>query len=369
MAKEKAEKESEILDPKLKAEQKANAVFKEIEKEYGSGSIVFPETILEEPTKVISWSPSVDLILSGGVPEGSWVSVNGKYKSGKSTSVLSFAANCQREENGCKNVYYLDVEGRLKKMNLTGIKGLILDKPRLNIIRSTEERILSAQDYLIIAEKILKSCPRCVLIIDSISALADKKEQDGGVGTETRGHGAKVLAQFINNMANVVTVTKSIIVGITQIYANTSGYGAAMVEKACNRWLFQADVRLKVKTFEFWKANENSPPFGQIITWECLAAALGPPMMSTDSYLRYGVGIDKTYETIKLACSSGLIDEKGAGWHEITFLAKYPDLVKDTSYNDGKPVKIQGANNVCEIFNKYPKWLDVLNSEVKKLTI
>src|SRR3990167_1950870 len=187
----------------------------EFSKEYGENVFTTANCILEENNRVIPWSPAVDASLSGGIPEGSWVSINGPPKCGKSSSVLSFAANAQKPEYGNKSVYYFSVEGRLKEMNLKGTEGLNLDPQKFIIIQSTRQKILSTQENLTIAEKILKTHPECVVIFDSVSALADEKELIVGIGTETRGHNNKAISQFINNVSNVVRVNKCIVIGIT----------------------------------------------------------------------------------------------------------------------------------------------------------
>ena len=73
-------------------------------------------TSLEEKKnyKTISISPAIDIALGGGIKEGSWLTLTGDPKSGKTTTAMQIAANCQKEG---RPIIYLDVEGRLKDMN------------------------------------------------------------------------------------------------------------------------------------------------------------------------------------------------------------------------------------------------------------
>lgn len=288
----------------------------EFTKEYGTNVFSTADFILDENAKIIPWSPSVDVILNKGIPEGAWVSINGPAKCGKTSSLLSFAANAQKPEYGNKTIYYFNIEGRLKEMNLRGTKGLDLSPQKFRLIQSTRQKILSTQENLSIAEKILKTHPECVLLFDSVSALADEKELIGQVGTETRGHNNKVITQFINNVSNVVRVNKCIVIGITHTIANTSGYGSPTVEKAANRWLYQADVRLKGKADRWLTGGETGKQIGLKINWTCQCSALGPPGMVATSYFRFGLGIDNLFELIQLGLETGLIQQNGA-WYQI----------------------------------------------------
>ena len=115
-------------------------VTKEVIKKYGhvvrAGIDVFEES---SNLKVISVSPALDVALGGGIREGSWVIFTGEPKTGKTTTALHFAANCQKEENGSRPVIFINAEGRLKSMNLGGVKGLDIDN-RLSLRPYTRER-------------------------------------------------------------------------------------------------------------------------------------------------------------------------------------------------------------------------------------
>lgn len=330
----------------------------EIEKEYGKSSIVNAEQFLADKKQIIPWSPSLDIILSGGVPEGSWVSVNGRPKVGKTTSLLSFAAKAQLPENGARTVYFLSVEGRFKEMNLRGIKGLNLSNDRFKLIQSTKEKILSTQDFLTIAEKIIKTHPKSVIIIDSISALADEKELTGGIGTETRGHNQKVISQFCNNTANIVPVMDCIVMGVTHTIANTSGFGSPTAEKAAVRWLYQSDIRIKANYAAPWMVPKtNGREVGKIIKWSCLTSALGPPGMQIDSYMRYNVGIDDIYELIEFANSTGLIEQSGS-WYILNFCCEPGQ----------EPLKKQGGENVYHYLLENPDKVNLLRTKLSGLS-
>ena len=128
-------------------------------KQFGSDIILSGNAIVDKKTVIIPVSPSVDLILNGGIPEGSFVVLTGQPKCGKTTTSLDFAATAQKPQYAHssfkegREVYYLNIEGRLKKRDLEGIPGLNLEK--FHVIGSQTGKILHAEEYLQIGERII----------------------------------------------------------------------------------------------------------------------------------------------------------------------------------------------------------------------
>ena len=337
---------------------------KEIEKDLGKGVFVTGNDIVRKPRTVISFSPAIDPILGGGIPEGSWVVLTGKPKCGKSVGALSFARNCQKSQYGARNVYYLNVEGRIKKRDLEGIKGLNVDQIR--VIESTEDKILTSQDYLTIAEKILMTDKKCLLIIDSISALCDEREMSGGIGTQTRGGGARLVAQFTSQMGNVVPVKGSIVICILHLMANTSGYGSPVAEKGGNAIQYQVDVKLRAEEVKPWP--KEGSPVGQIVTWKAYCTAIGPPGRSCESYLRYGEGIDELMEMITAGKDVGLIGGS-AQWPTLDYLKNHLDVIGVSEWNDDVIAEIgakaNGQDKLRKLLESKPEWADILVEELK----
>jgi recombination protein RecA len=342
-------------------------IIKEIEKQYGDGIAIGGQNLLDDPSMIIPLCPSLNVALSGGIPEGSWVTLAGKPKCGKTTTALHFAAKCQRPEYGSRHVYYLNIEGRLKRMNLQGILGLKSDPDNFTLITSTREKILSAQDFLTIGEKILLSHDSCLLIVDSYSSLCHEKEITEGIGTSTRGGGAMLLAQFCRQMSNVVPIKKSIVVGITHLMANTSGYGSPYTEKGGFGIAYQVDVKLKVKSVEPWKAGgKEGKQIGQKVNWICETSALGPPGMEAESCLRYGHGIDEVMELIQFGKDMGFISVAGAGWSTLDFMKENLIMLGATEWNDEtkKKCRAQGDDKLYTLLQANPSWMKTLEKQI-----
>lgn len=301
-------------------------VKEDVIKNFGSDIILSGNALIDRKNVVIPVSPSLDIVLNGGIPEGSFVVLTGQPKCGKTTTSLDFAATAQRPEykgdlKDTREVYYLNIEGRLKKRDLEGIPGLNLDK--FHIIGSQQGKILHAEEYLQIGEKIINEIPGSVVIIDSYSALCTEAEITSEMDKMQRADGAKLLAKFCRKVANVIPVNKNIVIGITHLMGNPTGYGAEFKEKSGQAIAYQTDIKLRAKTFKPWSLSADGTQIGQEIEWQVVCSALGPPGGNITSYIRYGQGVDKYMEAITLASDMGLI-HKGGAWYTLTSLEDKP---------------------------------------------
>lgn len=325
----------------------------DITKSFGDQIILSANAIVDKQSLTIPVSPSLDMILGGGIPEGSFVVLTGQPKCGKTTTSLSFAATAQKPEyqgelKKPRHVYYLNIEGRLKKRDLEGIPDLDLN--RFDIVGSQQGKILHAEEYLQIAERIINEEPGSVMIIDSYSALCTEAEITSDMDKMQRADGAKLLAKFCRKVANVIPVNKNVVIGITHLMGNPTGYGAEFKEKSGQAIAYQTDVKLRAKTFKPWLLSADATQIGQEVEWQVVCSALGPPGATATSYLRYGQGIDKQMELIMLACDFGLIN-KGGAWYTLDFLEE--------------KIKLQGAEKIRQYLIENPKAYEKLNKEVK----
>lgn len=341
MAKEKVEK----------AEKKNSFASSDLTKKFTDGVFIDASFLLDENKEIISLSPACDINLCGGIPMGSIVSFSGKSGTGKTTTALQLASNAQAT-NPNRIIIYDDVEHRLSPKNLKGIHGLDTSKERFKIVRSTQEKILSAEDHLNIMIQLIKDNPGCIAIIDSSSALCSMSEMVEDVKANARASGPKLLAAFCRQIAPVVLVNKCIVIIIQHMIANTGGMGGpTWVEDGGEKIKYQADVRMRIKYIEKWTEGETR--VGQIIHWEVVKSALGPPVDMFDSYLRYGYGLDDVWEVINLACDIGLI-AKGGSWFTLNFVQ-----------DEDKP-KVQGQEKLYKLLRSEPETYKLLYDKVKE---
>jgi recombination protein RecA len=320
---------------------------RQLEKEFGVGVVTSADDILDKPKTIFSIAPHLDAALCGGIPEGVIISCAGKPKIGKTTTALHFAAKCQRPEYGNRVVYFIDVEGRLEKRNLNSIPGLDTSKEKFRRIGSQPGKILTAEEFLTITERIIKTIPGCIIIFDSFSALCADSEMNSEYTANARNQGPKLMAAFCRRVGNAIPVNNVTLWGIQHVIANTSGMGQGSYIDGGNKIKYQLDVQIQAMYHESWDMPAENP-IGHKIHWKVVTSALGPPVKEVVSYHRFGIGIDELYENMQLGKDFGFIQVAGS-W---------------LTYGD---CKVQGEANMYEHIKENPEIAEQLRNEIKEI--
>ena len=314
---------------------------KDIIKEYGD-VLHDASSITEKPLEVISVGPKLDMALGGGVPEGSLFIMTGPEKVGKTVTALSFCANAQKHYE--REVYYANIEGRLKKRDLQGITDLSLDPELMQIIGSTEGNILSAEKYLSIVDNIVHTKPGAVTVVDSFSALSSESELTGNLEDVQVMSVQKILAKFCRRISNVLPINRVTVVGITHLMANVQrfGRGKTKIEKSGSALKYQVDVKLHAT--HSVPLMQGDTQIGQTIHWQIVTSAIGPPGQKVESHIRYGKGIWKEMEIADLLIDFGLITKAGA-WLKLPNGEKIQGKVKLAQYLEENPEQYETFRN------------------------
>lgn len=322
------------------------------------GNIVYEtKDILEEKIDIIPVTPGLDMGLSGGIPEATWGVITGKEKAGKTTLAMHIASKAQ-QRNKNRHVFFLAPENRYKKKNLE----LILDnhpnfdRDRFHVIMSTAEKILTAEDFLNIAEHILRNIPHSVVIVDSYSMLSSELEQTQELGKEIRGGSNKLLNAWFRRMSGPLRANKQIVIGITHIIANPSGYGSPYMEKSGAGIKYSCDWKLSVKSCTVDKSEGDLKASKQDVEWEVKESALGQGGAVIKTFLVYDKGYDENYEMAEISSELGLIEKKGS-WFKLLFLEDIVDPLPN----------LQGMEKVRNYLENEPAHADLLRKKLCEL--
>jgi RecA/RadA recombinase len=324
----------------------------EIIKKFGTGVVLTGDDLLAIDKKVISVSPALDGVLGGGLQEGSMVVISGLPRCGKSTTCLHFAGKCQKV--GRRPVYF-NAENRAERRDLNGIPGL--DPSNIDIINSRQGKILSAQDFLQIAEMYLTNETGLLLIIDSISAMCDETEMTNDLGNYKMGGTSKLVASFCRRMSPVISVNKHIVICIAHMYANFNPKGKKWIEAIGGKADYALLTKMRVEYNKTWTvgSGDKATEIGQEIHWKVERTPLGPPNREAIGWHRYGYGLDEAWENIQIAKTLPFIVEaKDGGNYSLNFL--------------DPPVKIRGTDNVLTYFQENPDTAEALSKAVKEAT-
>ncbi len=332
----------------------APAIDASLIKEFGEGIFVSGQSIVDNPSVTIPVSPAIDLMLAGGIPEGSFCISTGPPKVGKTTLWLDFAGTAQGMEYAndlCpdgRHVYFFNIEGRIKARDLAGIKSLDLSERWFTSIQSEPGNILTAEKYLSILEHLVNTKPGSIFVVDSFSQLCSGSRMDSSYADRFRDDVPLMLSSFCKKVSNVLPVNKCLILGVTHKIADQSRSMSPWMEASGRKLQYQMDVKLEA-THRTLKPENNDNPIGQVVHWKCHSSSIGPPGRKAESFLRYNHGIDKEWEIIDMAVDIGIIN-KGGAWYT------FPD-----------ESKAQGKDKAADYLRENPETYTEISKQVREM--
>jgi recombination protein RecA len=306
--------------------------------------------LLESQGEIISSCLSIDIALSGGIPEGINVLLSGKPKVGKTTLALHYVQQCHRA-NPDKEVFFFDVEGRLRSELVDCFPDI--NRENFNVIRSNILKILTAEDYLNLIYQTLKDYEKCVCILDSVAALCPESELQSNIGDSVRMAGVpSLMYKMFRRTSQILSVTKATFIALTHMIANPSpGPGKKTMTVGGNAPQYGASVWLEAP----WKqdiVDKNNNSIGQTAHFNILSSALGAPGSSVAVPIIYGKGVDERMDLFNIACEMGLIKRAGA-WYSVP----------------GTEIKCQGQFAMVNELNTNKELYDRLYLDIRAMTI
>lgn len=324
-----------------------------LERIYGKGIIATATEALPPRSRNILHTPlSLDIALGGGIPDGCVTLITGRAKSGKTTLCLELLRNAQVAD---RPTFFINIERRCTPELLATIQGL--DPQKLQVVPSQVDKPLTAEDYLNITERIIKTQKRAVIVFDSIAALSTMTEQETDIGSNKDMAGpAKLLSAFFRRIQQTLDSNDVILIFISQMMSSRDPRGPRWVEKGGVAVQYACSVWLKVIWTKQWERNaETDAPDGHDMNITVQSSALGRPFLPCVLPLRYGIGIDVIKDIVTTAENLGLI-EKAGSWYSVPMFA-----------DDGEPPKFQGLVRLSNFLKDNPDKLKCLETEIRNI--
>ncbi|MDY6063022.1 MAG: recombinase RecA [Erysipelotrichaceae bacterium] len=279
-----------------------NEALKQIEKQYGKGSIM---KLGERPNVDVDVIPSGSLMIDnvlgvGGFPKGRIIEIYGPESSGKTTLALHAIASCQKEGN---RAAFIDAEHAIDPKyarNLgVNIDELVLSQPD------------SGEQALEIAEVLIKSGAIDLIVIDSVAALVPQAELDGEMGDANVGLHARLMSKAMRKLAGAMNHNKCTTIFINQLREKVGViYGSPETTTGGRALKFYSTIRLEVRKSEAIK--NGTELIGNKVNIKVAKNKVAPPFRTASVEIYYGEGISHYSEVIQLAVDYGIIDKAGA---------------------------------------------------------
>ncbi len=299
-----AKKEEIIENNDDKTEQLLNEAIKQIEKQYGKGSIMrLGEHANVDVDAISTGSLAIDHALGvGGLPRGRIIEIYGPESSGKTTLALQCIAECQKEGG---KAAFIDAEHaidpRYAKALGVDVDELILSQPD------------SGEQALEIAEVLIKSGAIDLIVVDSVAALVPQAELDGEMGDSNIGLHARLMSKAMRKLAGAMNLNNCTTIFINQLREKVGVmFGNPEVTTGGRALKFYATIRLEVRKSEAIK--DGNEIIGNKVNVKIAKNKVAPPFKTCQVEIYYGQGISHVAEIISMGVDMGIIEKSGS-WY------------------------------------------------------
>ncbi|MFP4355657.1 MAG: recombinase RecA [Phycisphaerae bacterium] len=308
-----------------------DATLKQIEKNYGAGSIMRmdPDDVNVVPA-IPTGAMSLDLALGGkGMPRGRICELFGPEGSGKTTLALHIIASAQKQ-NGV--AAFIDAEHALdptwaRKLGVN-LENLLVSQP------DTGEQALE------ICEMLVRSNAVDVIVIDSVAALIPRAEIEGEMGDSHVGLQARLMSQAMRKLIGAISKSRTTVIFINQIRMKIGVmFGNPETTPGGKALKFYSSVRIDVRRVATIK--EGDDPVGNHVRARVVKNKVAPPFKTAEFDIMFDRGINSEGDLLDLGVAHDVVTKQGS-WYSygdirlgqgranaVTFLAENPDLIEE----------------------------------------
>jgi recombination protein RecA len=297
---------------------KANAIklAEQLQDKFGKESVMMASEI-PKYAPVSSGSLAVDFAVGiGGLPTDRLVEIVGEEGTGKTTLALLAMMNCLGDQPD-RGALILDLEHKLDRDWLISLVGPELLKDRI---------IYTQPDHIEQATNIYKAAVDtgtvCFALLDSIGGAPTVRSNVDATVARVAGNSIGV-GEFSRTAGTLSAKRRCLTIGVNQLRDDMSGY-RRIITPGGKAWKYHVSLRLLLKrTGEkaTEKINGEEWQIGYEISCKVIKNGLAAPWRVATYWFynvdteRFGFGIDRLEEIVRLGVLTSVIQRKGGWYH------------------------------------------------------
>ena len=325
---------------KTKKEMSLEDALKQIQKQYGQGSIMkLGEKVLINIDVISSGSLMLDHALGiGGYPKGRVIEIYGPESSGKTTVALHAIAEVQKKGG---RAAFIDAEHAIDPTYASrlgvNVDELILSQPD------------SGEQAMEIAEILVKSQAVDLIVVDSVAALVPQIELDGEMSDLQVGAQARLMSKALRKLTALLNKSDCTIIFINQLREKVGVmFGSPETTPGGRALKFYSTIRLDIRRAEAIKDSAGNL-LGNVVNIKVVKNKVAPPFKTTSVDLMYGLGISRDGEILDLGVNFDIIKKSGS-WYEYD-----------------KERLGQGKENAKNYIKEHPSMASELETKIKEM--
>jgi len=308
---EKTDKAQPVAAPKSLAEEKQQRFLDALDgmrKKYGpEAATAFgldDETVKSVcsieviPTGILSVDRATRV---GGIPRGRITEILGPESSGKTTLCLHTIA--QAQAMGLKAAY-VDLENALegKHMKSIGINRLDIFYPE------------TAEDALQMVEDLVKSNAVDIIVVDSVSAMSPKLEQEKSIGNTQPGRQAALMSEALRRLVGIIRKSRCAVVFINQLRMKIGVmYGNPETTSGGNALKFYASIRIDMRRKQTLKSGSEA--YANEVQAKVIKNKVGTPFAEETFTMFYDATRTVAANSLEVGAQLGIVSKSG-NWYE-----------------------------------------------------